>query len=443
MKRKVLFRSKIVLAQLLGIILIVLVVSACEKEDAISEVVLSTDDSLRTLVPTIYFDKPAVWYESDRKTTIEKLIPFNVNDNYHAWISTGDPGTHIYGVSEEYSPKRDWSFAKEVFMWVNDIVVYSHQRDPEMFMLGGIDKEDLYNHELNIDSATIFTQRNYYSKTDFAKDYKSIVYTSGAHADLNTFRFLLTGNAFDNDDTAHPFVASLYFFGEHISKYTTSGYHFFEEEKGIEFRNMRYEYLKGELYILGYDQTNEEFVMMRYSLQDRNGNSYYDEDDTFTKIWETRFGDMEVGGISETLVVGTVTKTSGDTAGKIVRIGEESGSFLWSKTLNLTDLNDGFHGVIKSEKNYFAYGYSNRERTGDIVTQSDGWAIRFSENGDLLGNHIYHEDGATIEVTAGCKGFWQIGYSDRSKVVLGGNRLNSIGRYEAWITKFTHFYDDD
>lgn len=430
----------------------------CEKETPIDSTLnnepdlILSKDSVRIL-PTSYIENPAIWDETNEKATIKKITPFGEGDVYYALISGNKPGMiNRLGVSEYNSVRRNWGSNYNLSMWVNEMIVYQdYLRHPEQLLLGAIDYEKEYYDELDIDSAAIYGLHGYFTKSDHFINNKSTLFTSAAKDDRLAFwiyddRFILSGNSFDSNSTSHPFLASLLIDDSHytgnVHRDSITVVQPMDDKVGVEFKNVRYDFREGILHVIGYDQTTDEYLMICYSLNDNNDNGIYDYGDNFNELWETRFDDLTMTSFSGRFIVGTVTTELGDTAGKIISLDYETGQILWSKILDLTDQNDGFLGTTKSGPNYFAYGYSNRIDNGQTINQSNGWIVKFMEDGTLVRNRIYTEEDAIIEITSACSGFDRNNIWEYGSVLVGGNKLNSSNMYEVFVTEFSHnFYE--
>ena len=132
----------------------------------------------------------------------------------------------------------------------------------------------------------------------------------------------------------------------------------------MEFLKISYDYTK-KLYIVAYDPAKKETVVILYNYTGTNETQVTEKD--FVKQWQVNLKDIILSRDLENFlffgpsifVAGTVPTPNGDTAGKLVSLDKNSGAIINEQVFDYSDSLDGFHGVIFTGENIFAYGYSH------------------------------------------------------------------------------------
>ena len=408
-------------------------------------------------LPISTIQNPAVWMESSDKVVVNKLQPWGDDERYYFLLTTlGQKRTQVIGQTENRSIRRDYILSGAPSMYVNDMITYSYWHDPTQVFVGGTDHEDVYASTGDLDefglSPAKLSVASYIDFQGYKTQFTSICMANTLSVPLGADGedFLIAGNGYA-DGTAHPFIAT-YNFRRYYQVYDSMTTATFFDAPGREFLRISYDFDDG-LFVFAYDNFTNEVVVTRYQDVDVNGNHAHEKKDSFKPLWEKRLSltiDKALFNVAEfddtynhTLyIAGTVKTGQGDTAGKIISLDAPTGKVLQDTVFDFSDKNDGFYGIAKSGENFFAYGYTEQVLSGSEPLSSKGWALKLSDQGKPLRNHIYEIDHAVIELTATVGGYEQNSWTNEGYVAVAGYRKVN-GQYAAFATQFYHRYKED
>lgn len=448
---KIFFRS--ISSQKFLVFILAASIMACDDEGK-GTIEPEEEDPVRQIF-TNTLDHPAVWYESSSKTVVNKIEVAAENEVYHFFVTAFEPKlTQLVAQTENGAIREDFTKVVTPDFFVTDInTFFSPGNDPVYFTAGGLDTENVYASESDLDQVALpvpFTFASGISLSNYRASFASLAIVSNYDDFFNSEkRFYAAGNACDDVQKVRPFIASIITKWNIYSEPTQAQINtltFFDDLTGIQLVKIYYLW-SGGIYVLGFDASTQEVVVALYKIIDVNNNDRHDPEDSFEKVWLTRIKDMKVDKSLLTLAVlddkifiaGTVSTEKNGEAGKLISLDTSTGAKDFDGEFDYSDDDDGFLGVAASGQNIFAYGYSNRITTGNEVTTSKGWALKLNVEGKALSNYAYAEENAIIEFTAGSGGYDQSNWNERGNFAIGGSRKTSAG-FAAFATEFYHNY---
>jgi len=404
-------------------------------------------------LPTSIIENPAVWGESSDKIIVSQINGVGDDESYFFYLtSLGQKRSQIFGQTESESIRRDYTRDdNEVSVYVNDMMPYMDMmNNPVRLYVGGTDDEGIYASTGDLDrfglSPFKISLAAYISFQDYKTQFTSISRANFLGEPLTDGdNYLIAGNGYRNG-TAHPFVVT-YNNRRYYQLYDSITTVTFFDQVGTEFLNIAYTLNEG-MYVFGYDNNTNEIVAALYADVDVDKDNVHEREDSFKKVWERRLAmtiDKELFNVAKyddaLYIAGTVKTDNGDTAGKIISLNTSNGNILQDSVFDISDKDDGFYGIVRSGKNLFAFGYSDKVLSGNNPISSKGWALMLSDQGKPMRNHIYAVDGAVIEFTTACEGHEQNSFREEGYLAIGGYRKTG-GQYAAVATQFYYRYKD-
>jgi hypothetical protein len=397
---------------------------------------------------------PAVYKELPVKTELTKIQIGGDRESYDFFVSwTNDRQSQMVAQTETDAIRIDFATIVNSQTVVTDMHSFeTTSRDRAYISVGGIDDEGSYASKASLDRGSMSVpfdlatgvsfqgKRSFFTGVDRAN-------SAGEELIGSERNFYLIGNSYDDAGNPKPFIASVitrWNFSTVDAEINTVFYP--ADLPGIEFIKFDYKPYDG-VYIMGYDVTTSEIVMMYFKEIDVKENERHEKEDSYQKTWSVRLTGLKVDRElvnfamfkEQIFVAGEAQTKAGDLAGKLIALDKTNGSIKLDSLYNYTDMDDGFVGVTASGQNIFAYGYSHRESSGSDVTKSNGWALQFSKIMQAMYHVVYLENNAVIRFTAAVGGYEQSDFNEHGTLAIGGSRKTSTG-YAAFATEFRHRY---